>query len=234
MTEAEWLACTNPTPMLEFLQGKASDRKLRLFACAYCQWLWPLLVDERSRNAVVTTECFVDGLSGIDEMHTACAEAVAAVDAVMHQSTVIPFGVSAHSLADLRVRVAAAQAVAELTQGNILEAMKAVGQVGAECVSHGHLASAKAVQPAMQAAVLRDIFGNPFRLPAVNPSWQTSKLAELAQSIYDEQAFDRLPILADVLAEEAGCTNAEILAHCHEPGEHFRGCWVLDLLLGKG
>src|SRR5581483_3643837 len=63
-------------------------------------------------------------------------------------------------------------------------------------------------------------------------TWNDSLVRRLAQAIYDERAFDRLPILADAL-EEAGCTNADILNHCRQPGEHVRGCWVVDLLLGK-
>ena len=54
----------------------------------------------------------------------------------------------------------------------------------------------------------------------------------MAQSIYDDRAFDRLPILADAL-EDAGCDKADILNHCRQPGEHVRGCWVVDLVLGK-
>ena len=57
-------------------------------------------------------------------------------------------------------------------------------------------------------------------------------VVQLAQAIYDDRAFDRIPILADAL-EEAGCTEAAILGHCRQPGEHVRGCWVVDLLLGK-
>jgi hypothetical protein len=57
-------------------------------------------------------------------------------------------------------------------------------------------------------------------------------VVKLAESIYDERAFDRMPILADAL-EEAGCANADILAHCRQPGEHVRDCWAVDLLLGK-
>jgi hypothetical protein len=86
---------------------------------------------------------------------------------------------------------------------------------------------------AVQASLLRDIFGNPFRRPHFDPTWQTSSVVRLAKAIYEERAFDQLPPLADAL-EEAGCTNADILAHCRQPGLHFRGCWVMDLILGKG
>ena len=57
-------------------------------------------------------------------------------------------------------------------------------------------------------------------------------LARSCQRIYDDRRFQDLPILADAL-EEAGCTDPEILGHCRGPGEHVRGCWVVDLILGK-
>jgi hypothetical protein len=55
----------------------------------------------------------------------------------------------------------------------------------------------------------------------------------MAQAIYEGWAFDRLPILADAL-EDAGCTDEALLGHCRQPGEHFRGCWAIDLLTGRG
>jgi hypothetical protein len=82
---------------------------------------------------------------------------------------------------------------------------------------------------------LRDIFGNPFRSFPFDPTWllwNDSVVVRIAQDIYDQRGFDRLPILADAL-EEAGCHDPDILAHCRQPGEHARGCWVVDLLLGK-
>jgi hypothetical protein len=80
--------------------------------------------------------------------------------------------------------------------------------------------------------LLRDIFGNPFRPVAFDPAWRTEAAAGLARGIYEERAFERLPILADAL-QDAGCEHADILAHCREPGTHVRGCWVVDLVLGK-
>jgi hypothetical protein len=83
--------------------------------------------------------------------------------------------------------------------------------------------------------LLRDIVGNPFRLVTVDTAWLENNdkcVVRLAQAIYAGRAFDRLPILADAL-EDAGCTDAAILEHCRGPGPHVRGCWVVDLLLGK-
>ena len=79
---------------------------------------------------------------------------------------------------------------------------------------------------------LYDIFGNPGRPMSIDVTWLTSTVVYLAQSIYNDRAFDRMPILADAL-EDAGCTNASILEHCRSAGQHVRGCWVVDLVLGK-
>jgi hypothetical protein len=74
-----------------------------------------------------------------------------------------------------------------------------------------------------------------FEVPEIalsDPHWQTSTAIGLAQAIYDQRAFDRMPILADAL-EDAGCTNEEVLAHCRGEGPHVRGCWVVDMLLAR-
>jgi hypothetical protein len=83
--------------------------------------------------------------------------------------------------------------------------------------------------------LFREIFGNPFRPVPIDPSWLAWRgglVVMLAQSIYDERRFQDLPILADAL-EEAGCTSEDLLAHCRSSGEHVRGCWAVDLVLGK-
>jgi hypothetical protein len=71
-----------------------------------------------------------------------------------------------------------------------------------------------------------------FRTLTLEQNWLTPGVKQLAEAIYAEDAFDRLPILADAL-EDAGCTCEDILNHCRQPGEHVRGCWVVDLLTGR-
>lgn len=80
--------------------------------------------------------------------------------------------------------------------------------------------------------MLRDIFGNPFRPVSLDPAWLTPEVVSLARAIYDDRAFTRRTDLADAL-ERAGCAGADLLAHCRSAGPHVRGCWAVDLLLGK-
>jgi hypothetical protein len=80
--------------------------------------------------------------------------------------------------------------------------------------------------------IARCVFGNPFRPITADPAWLTSTVKQIAEAIYQDRAFDRLPVLADAL-EEAGCDRAEILDHCRSGVEHVLGCWIVDLLLGK-
>src|SRR5262249_8908331 len=87
-------------------------------------------------------------------------------------------------------------------------------------------------EEAIQTQLLHCIFGNPFRPVTLDPFWLTSNVVALAQAIYDERAFERMPILGDAL-EDAGCDDDDLLAHCRGAGPHVRGCWVVDLLLGK-
>jgi hypothetical protein len=83
------------------------------------------------------------------------------------------------------------------------------------------------------ATLLHEIFGPlPFRSVIIARSWLSPTVKQLAEAIYTDRAFDRMPILADAL-EDAGCDNADILNHCRQPGQHVRGCWVVDLMLGK-
>jgi hypothetical protein len=96
--------------------------------------------------------------------------------------------------------------------------------------------AARRAEAAVHSALLRDVLGNPFRpAPALEAAWLAGNdgaVRKIAQAIYDERTFDLLGLLADAL-EDAGCSNAEVLAHCRGPGEHVRGCWVVDACLER-
>lgn len=235
MTEVEWLACDDPEPMFQFLKGKVSDRKLRLFACSCCRKIWHLLTDERCRRAVTVAEEFADGTASFERLcishEEATAAAQAALEATIHlndETNEYPPSAVRYACDDLRfwdMHHAAGVCAAD-TELATCVAIDIKGYDGP---------NPRIASRIVQLLLLRDIFGNPFRPVTVSPAWLAwnhGTVPKLAQAIYDERRFADMPILADAL-EEAGCTSADILAHCRQPAEHVRGCWVVDLLLGK-
>ncbi|WP_246523698.1 hypothetical protein [Gemmata palustris] len=88
------------------------------------------------------------------------------------------------------------------------------------------------VSNSIQCSAIRDIFGNPFRPVVFSPYWRTDTAVSLARQMYESRDFSAMPILADAL-QDAGCDNDDVLSHCRAPGEHVRGCWVVDLVLGR-
>ena len=235
MTDAEWRECADPKPMLELLRGTASDRKLRLFACGFCRQIWDRFVESDSRVAVEVAGKYADGYATIKQLTRASK---AAEDAILEALRRAGEACGPDEEDDT-----------ELSERHYAE-QEAVMHAGwAEGCAHpdnGWAAAWLVCQEEedawiseedqrMQVALLRDVIGNPFRTAKSNRVWSTwneSLVSRLAQGIYTDRAFDRLPILADAL-EDAGCDNTDILAHCRQPGEHVRGCWVVDLLLGK-
>ena len=224
MTEAEWLACTDPQKMLAFLCGRASDRKLRLFACACCRRIWHLLSDERSRRAVEVADCFADGLASREELTVA-------------RDTADRAHFEAPRSANFRSLNAAPHTAEEDLSGSAADA--AVCAADAVEIAAG---GGRRNECRQQVLLLCCIFGNPFRPVPLDPSWLTwhdATIPKLAQAVYEDREMPsghldttRLAILADAL-EDAGCTDPEILGHCRGPGPHMRGCWIVDLLLNK-
>jgi hypothetical protein len=240
MTERQWLACGDPERMLEFLKGKASHRKLRLFACACCRRIWHLLTDKRSRSAVELAERHADLLAdGKERRHAA----VAAQAATMSASGLA--GQARHA-ATLSTAVhmwgnGAGDSPAWLSsdQASSAVAFQAIDPRPDSVWGSSIWVSAKRGEQAVQSNLLRDIFGNPFRPVTLGPSWRTPDVVTLAQAAYDNRTLpagtlepERLALLADAL-EDAGCANRDILGHLRSPEVHVRGCWALDLILGK-
>jgi hypothetical protein len=203
LTGTEWQNACEPHAMLELMRAKASDRKLRLFAVACSRRIWTL-IDALGQVAVEVAENYADGLAGPDEMRTVRLRCQGVG------------GQASWYAAATKPEVAARNAARSAQAG----------------VASNPLLGTEAGELLAQASLVRDIFGDPFRTITLNPNFLTPTVVHLAQAIYDDRTFDRLSILADAL-HEAGCDNNEILSHCRGPGPHVRGCWVIDLALGK-
>lgn len=232
MDEDAWMTGVDALAMLEYLRDnadKASDRKLRLFAVACCRRVWRRLIDPRSQLAVEEAERYADGASDLARLREVRrgAELVAqdARQGIREDGTNLAArAAEASAVEDIANVPGPASSLANLAAGAYtrMEGIQREPALFAEIKAHCDL--------------LRCIVGNPFRpLPAINTAWLAwngGTVPKLARAIYDARDFDRLPILADAL-QEAGCDDTAILNHCRGPDSHTRGCWVVDLVLGR-
>jgi hypothetical protein len=180
--------------------------------------VWPLLSDPRSQEAVVVAERFADENANSSEVEDARAASRAAFQELFTR------------LGRGNPTVQAASLAASLLWRNYdrrwQETIALLVWLGRRHEGRGLLSRTE------QADAVRDVLGNPFQPAVVPAAWRTTTVLALAEGIYAEQAFDRLPILADSL-QDAGCDNEDVLNHCRVPGTHCLGCWVVDRLLGK-
>ncbi len=221
MTEAEWLACDNLFSLWWFIRYRSNKRKARLYTVACCRQVWHLFIDPACRRAIEVSERYADRMASREELVQARRDAEA-------------------SWSDWNANALTGQGLnPEVTDSAFAAAVRTafnrpdpndVAQLAQEMANDAH------DLPERQRLLFHDLSGPrlfrpmPFDLSWL--SWNDGAATKLAQAIYDDRAFDRLPLLADAL-EEAGCDNQEILDHCRSAGEHVRGCWVIDLLLGK-
>jgi hypothetical protein len=221
MTEAEWLACDDSIDMLLWPPGKtAGDRKLRLFACACCRRIWDVL-SEDNRSAVELAERYADGKASQKEL--ADRERNSRIYQDVNEEVLDVDEYPPEYWCD----EAAWQVLTTRALDGVYEVCEATRRLARDRSGEW--------EDVVQARLLRDVLGNPFRPIALDPAWLTwhgGLLVSMAQQMYESRDFTDMPILADAL-EEAGCTSEEILTHCRQSGEHVRGCWVVDLLLGK-
>jgi hypothetical protein len=208
MTETEWLECADPQKMLEFLQGNVSERKLRLFACA-CSRREESALCSIGFQAIAIAEGMADGQSN-KALRDQTEKAIQRL--IPNDGTWSMYSIVCWALHIPKGRSYPLEDIMPYLVGNLVQA---------GCMSAEKFLSA-----------IHEICGNPFRPLSFNPNWQTSTVQQLAAAIYQEKAFDRLPILADAL-EDAGCDSTDLLNHLRQPGEHVRGCWALDLVLGE-
>jgi hypothetical protein len=220
MTEQEWLTTTNPYDLTHY-KACRSERKRRLLSCAFARRVLFLIPDDRYQQAVEIAERYADGVVTEEEMR--------ATRRVMNKAWNERQFMEAGNHAATAV-------LATLNK----EAVGTVASWEAAAAARGSLARpnwdrGSGEEKHMACVLARDVFGNPFRPVAIDPAWiawNDNTVVKIAKGIYEDRAFDRLPILADAL-EDAGCQAADILGHCRHAGPHVRGCWVVDLLTGR-
>ena len=217
MTEEEWLAC-EPDDMyfLAVDQLKSSARRKDLFCLACARLIWDLLADDARGPFEWLEEHLGErkkpwSSGHVRELFSGPAQSL--YDA-HHRREGGRAGAAAHVAYDVWI------GWYEYAFPNLCEDYAIFREVLRENPRDSLV------------SIARDLFGNPFRPAAFDPSWRTADPSGIAARMYESRDFSAMPILADAL-EEAGCTNPDILLHAREPGVHVRGCWVIDLVLGK-
>jgi hypothetical protein len=232
MTETEWAVCRDPQKMLEFLRGRTSDRKLRLFAVACSRRRSHLSRDAKVREALDVAERFADGLARDADRSLARKAA---------QQAAQGRGVTSRPSAPKRERRVASLAYYAAARDAMETAWNTPGLAVEVLIwrAGGYNAcdwnAIKAAEWEMLARLLRDTIGNPFKPLTIDPAVFVSQggtVVRMATAIYNDRRWEAMPLLGDAL-EDAGCTDQAILDHCRGPGPHTRGCHVVDAILGR-
>jgi hypothetical protein len=256
MTESQWQTCTDPAPMLAFLRRRASERKLRLFAVACSRRMLHLVTDDFGRQAVALAERLAEGrarepdraalwerIQEMREDRIADREFFGATLAYAVQGGIAQAGNVLSVVTSAAKKVVTALGHEELNRVLPQSALGERATAAAESIGWSALRQrqadrasqeAKQRERQVQADLLREIFGNPFRTVAIDDAclhWNDGTVPRLARVIYDERRFETLPVLADAL-EDAGCSDVSLLQHCRSGAAHVRGCWAVDVLVG--
>ncbi len=219
MTDDEWFRA------VQSRLTRASARKARLFAVACCRRAWHLMTDDRHRAAVEAFERFADDLLSEDEFQVVLAPVIG-LWRMLPPATSVEWD-PVHYLTGATRHLVGTRDAADAANYAERGIARAAGVRG----SQGWLA-ARNVERNAQGELMRDITGLTPSAALFDPVWRTDTAVLLARQMYESREFGAMPILADVL-QDAGCDNTGILDHCRGPGPHVRGCWVVDLVLGK-
>jgi hypothetical protein len=201
MTEEAWLFCEDPRKVFVCLRPVATDRQLRLFACAFWHW-------HAQQQAERTTGAI--GLEMIQALDYAERWA---------ENGAPPRDAGPVFSIEFRWHPLFARHASDAAEWTIR---------GSAACGRGWIGPRVQVQ---QVALLREVFGNPFRPVVIGRRCRSAAALGLARVVYEERALELVPVLADAL-EEAGA-EARLLEHLRRGGPHVRGCWAVDLVLAK-
>ena len=209
MNDKEALRDLSVNEIEKRLNPTLSDRKARLFAVACTRLMAHDFYHRDSYKAIEVAERYADGLASQAEL--------VEVDKIEE--------IDPHPMAAGKFWPDWAASATTCRED------KGFGYMIAHDACHGINQFMPATLPT-QLALIQCIAGKTEGSITVEPAWLTSVVLSFAQEIYDERAYDRMPVLADAL-QDAGCENEQIMEHCRHDRIHTRGCWILDLLLGK-
>ncbi len=218
MTEQEWLAATDPAPLLKWLQRskrhRPTVRKLQLLANAITDRIADRFTDPISVAVRQFLNRLADAPLTSEQYHKEWGAWRRQIDETRPDHI--------HILC-WAVYVSAPEGA------RIFGVPETCVRSVAEYVCH----EVGTTEHANQVRLLRDILPNPYRPTTFSPDWRTDTAVSLSRGMYESRDFGAMPILADAL-QDAGCDSDDVLHHCRDPkGVHVRGCWVVDLVLGK-
>jgi hypothetical protein len=239
MTEREWLACDQPADLARFLHGTANGLRFRFLAVAWGYRIRDYMVD----YDLPWFDAFAGWVSGTGEPpHAVCRQpefvcleygagpdywARRCVDAIRDKDPLTAAACAGEGAARI--------SLPRQPEDTSLRGESNSKRAAREARLRAEISENKAHQLGVRSrfcAEFRDVAGDPFRPVVFAAEWRTSTAVDLAQLMYESRDFSAMPILADAL-QDAGCANDDILNHCRGPGPHVRGCWVVDLVLGK-
>jgi hypothetical protein len=214
VTETQWLNATDASSLLHVARELSSERKDRLFAAALARHLFPIITHPDLSRGLELVEQLADGTAGgadleparefFDSMTWVC-------DYEARGIVGVDMVLACFIRESLQPRVRRSRVLAYLSD----------------------YVADRPENPWCGLPALRDIFSNPFRAGPFSPAWRTDTTVALARQMYEWRDFGAMPILADAL-QDAGCDCDDMLDHCRGKEPHVRGCWAVDLLLGKG
>jgi len=246
MTEAEWLACAEPKHLHEHVRATLSRRKLLYYTIGCCRRLERFIPIAEVLTPLPIAERFAEGKAVEEELRAA-----------LDRTGVVSAGLRAGSMEE--AACVCLRYMLQFSAGLVSDRGGFVGKltfnnaaVTIACGCYPLVALPKPTHPGEEAKLpddpewraaysaerefqihlFRDVAGNPFRPVTLDPAWQTPTVTALARQVYESRDFSAMPILADAL-QDAGCDDEDVLDHCRGPGPHVRGCWVVDLVLGK-
>jgi hypothetical protein len=230
MTEQEWLTGAHLAPMIRQVSDRTSPRKLQLlFAARFARVSWHFTAGLEPPEVTLTE--LADGLIGRPVAHgrlSTCRQAFVVEGGNDDRTPVVG---AYRRLCEMALSSRPAESAENVLRD--LEDLDATLSVwDEEFETKADNEHTRRQIRRSTAHLIRDIFGNPFHPVAFDPRWRTSDVLGLARAIYEDRAFDRMPVLADALMD-AGCADEQVIGHCRGLGPHVRGCWVVDLVLDR-